>query len=93
MIPARHAPILFGLVLSGLMSLIVSGIATLRATGLGEGAVALWMGSWASSWAVAFPTVLVVGPLTRRVVARLTRPDQVAAASERRRPGAGGRRP
>ena len=84
MIPARFAPILFGLVLSGLMSLIVSGIATLRAAGLGEGVAPLWMGSWASSWAVAFPTVLVVGPLTRRIVARLTRPD---------RPDVGGRRP
>ena len=74
MIPARFAPILFGLVLSGLMSLIVSGIATLRAAGLGEGVAALWMGSWASSWAVAFPTVLVVGPLARRAVGRLTQP-------------------
>ena len=74
MIPARHAPILLGLVLSGLMSLIVSGIATLRAAGLGEGVAALWMGSWVSSWAVAFPTVLVAGPLARRVVARLMRP-------------------
>ncbi len=44
MIPARYAPILFGLILSGLMSCMVSGIATLRATGLGAGVFALWMG-------------------------------------------------
>ncbi len=31
MIPARFAPVLFGLILSGLMSAIVSAIATFRA--------------------------------------------------------------
>jgi hypothetical protein len=71
MLPAKYAPILFGLILSGLMSLIVSGLSTLRAVGLGEGFPALWLGNWAVSWAIAFPTVLVVAPLTRRIVARL----------------------
>jgi uncharacterized membrane protein len=73
MIPARFAPILFGLLLSGMMSLIVSGIATLRALGMVDGLVASWLGSWLFSWAVAFPTVLIVAPLARRIVARLTR--------------------
>jgi hypothetical protein len=73
MIPARYTPILFGLILSGLMSLIVSGIATLRALGFGPGLVGNWLTAWAFSWAVAFPTVLFVAPLTRRLVARLTR--------------------
>ncbi|WP_103259214.1 DUF2798 domain-containing protein [Tabrizicola aquatica] len=73
MIPARFSPVLFGLILSGLMSLIVSGLSTARALGLGEGFVAVWLGNWAVSWAIAFPTVLVVAPLTRRIVARLVR--------------------
>jgi hypothetical protein len=73
MIPSRYAPILFGLILSGLMSLIVSGIATLRALGFGSGFVGNWLTAWAFSWAVAFPTVLIVAPLTRRLVGRLTR--------------------
>lgn len=74
MIPLRFAPVLFGFLLSGMMSFIVSGIATFRAAGLAEGFVWLWMSSWAPSWLVAFPTVLVVAPLTRRLVGRLTRP-------------------
>jgi len=73
MIPARFAPVVFGFILSGLMSLIVSGIATLRAVGMPPDILAKWMGSWAFSWAVAFPTVLVVAPLARRLVARLVR--------------------
>ena len=78
MIPARFAPMLFGLVLSGLMSPIVSGIATLRAAGTAEGFGALWMGSWLSSWVVAFPTALVVAPLTRRTVGRMIRPAEAS---------------
>ncbi|MBZ4690770.1 MAG: DUF2798 domain-containing protein [Cereibacter changlensis] len=74
MVPARFAHILFGLILSGLMSCIVSGISTLRAIGLPPGFLGQWMGSWITAWAVAFPTVLVVAPVTRRLVARLTRP-------------------
>lgn len=72
MIPARYAPILFGLILSGLMSCIVSGIATLRAIGMTPDLFQTWFGSWLTAWAVGFPTVLVVGPITRRIVARLT---------------------
>lgn len=71
--PPRAAPFLFGFLLSGMMSLIVSGIATFRALGLSETFVGLWGSSWISSWAVAFPTVLVVAPLVRRIVARLVR--------------------
>ena len=72
MIPARHAPILFGFILSGLMSCIVSGLSTLRALGLEE-FLGNWMGNWAISWAVAFPVVLVMAPIARRIVARLVR--------------------
>jgi hypothetical protein len=72
MIPARFAPILFGFVLSGLMSLIVSGISTGRALGFSSALPATWAGNWALSWLVAFPTVLVVAPIARKLVARLT---------------------
>ncbi|WP_299027038.1 DUF2798 domain-containing protein [uncultured Sulfitobacter sp.] len=71
MIPARFAPVLFGFILSGLMSCIVSGIATSRVLDSGSAFVPAWMTSWMFSWAVAFPTVLVVAPITRRIVARL----------------------
>jgi hypothetical protein len=74
MIPRRFAPILFGLILSGLMSLLVSGIATLRAVGPVSGFLSVWAGAWLSAWAVAFPVVLVVAPFTRRVVERLVTP-------------------
>jgi hypothetical protein len=72
MIPAKYAQILFGFILSGLMSLIVSGIATARAVGLAD-LFSFWPGAWISSWLVAFPAVLVVAPIARKLVAKVTR--------------------
>lgn len=69
----RYAPFLFGLLVSGLMSFLVSGVATLRALGPVEGFGGFWMAAWLPAWAVAFPTILVVAPLVRRLVASLVR--------------------
>lgn len=76
MLPKQFAPALFGLMLSGLMSLLVSGISTYRAVGFGDSFAGLWVGAWLTAWLVAFPVVLVVAPLARRTVAALvdTRP-------------------
>ena len=68
MIPQKFAPALFGLILSGLMSLLVAGISTYRAVGLGEDFFGLWASAWLTAWLIAFPVVLVVAPLTRRLV-------------------------
>ena len=73
MIPARYAPILFGFLLSGFMSAMVSAIAIYRSLEVGGAFFSTWLGAWASSWLVAFPVVLVVAPITRRLVAKLTR--------------------
>jgi hypothetical protein len=73
-LPARFELPLFAFLLSGLMSLLVSGVATWNAVGLPDAFVAKWLTSWLSSWLVAFPAVMVVAPLVRRVVARFVVP-------------------
>jgi hypothetical protein len=73
MISPKLAPVVFGFVLSALMSLIVSGIATVRTAGLIDTLPSLWLGAWLMSWLVAFPVVLIVAPMARRVVQRLVR--------------------
>ncbi|APG45558.1 DUF2798 domain-containing protein [Phaeobacter porticola] len=73
MLPARFAPILFGLILSGIMSCIVTGVATLKAVGFSAEAPGLWMGAWSFGWPVAFAVVLVVAPGVRRLVAILVK--------------------
>jgi hypothetical protein len=67
----KFAPALFGLILSGLMSLLVSGISTYRAVGFSESYVGVWLSAWLTAWLVAFPVMLVVAPLARRTVAWL----------------------
>jgi len=75
MFPARFAPALFGLILSGLMSLVVSGISTFRASSPGSDFLSLWMGAWLLAWLIAFPLVLIVAPITRRIVQHLVTPS------------------
>lgn len=74
MIPQKFAPQLFGLILSGLMSLLVSGISTLRAIGFAPHFLQTWAGAWLTAWLFAFPVVLVVTPLARKAVQRLVTP-------------------
>lgn len=73
MFPPGAAAILFGLILSGMMTLFVTCIATWRAISFGEGFIELWVGSWLTGWLVAFPMVLILAPFTRRLVAKLVR--------------------
>ncbi len=75
MIPRKFEPYLFGLVLSGLMSLVVSGITTLRTVGFVDGFVSMWIGAWLTAWVLAFPIVLFVAPLARKVVQRFLAPN------------------
>ena len=75
MFPKKLAPALFGFILSGLMSLLVSGISTYRAAGVAPDFVGTWATGWVTSWLVAFPVVLLVAPLTRRAVGALVAQD------------------
>lgn len=72
MIPRRYAPLLFGFLLSGLMSLLVSGISTYRAATSAGQFIDLWIGAWLTAWLVALPAVLVAAPVVKRVVERVT---------------------
>jgi hypothetical protein len=75
MIPRKYGPQLFSLILSGLMSLLVSGISTFRAIGLVTNFSNLWGSAWLTAWLFAFPAVLLVTPLARKAVQLLTAKD------------------
>lgn len=72
MIPRRFAPVLFSFILSGVMSLLVSGLSTFAATGATANFAALWLRSWGGAWLLAFPLVMVISPAARRIVESLT---------------------
>lgn len=73
-LPARYAAVITPLILSVFMSAIVSFIATWRAVGLPDGVAWLWLSAWKTSWLVAFPSLLVVLPIVRRITALLVEP-------------------
>ena len=71
MIPRKFEPVLNGLVLSGIMSLLVSGVATLHTAQPGTEFLSVWASSWLTGWLVAFPSVLLAAPFTRNIVRRM----------------------
>ncbi|AWC23077.1 hypothetical protein CO731_02545 [Aminobacter sp. MSH1] len=68
-LPARYAAFAMPLVLSVVMTFVVSAISTLKSLGPTPAFLATWPSAWALSWLVAFPTLLLVLPLVRRIVA------------------------
>jgi hypothetical protein len=82
-LPHRAAPILFGALTSGFMSLLVSGVATWRALGFVPHFAAAWLHAWVLAWPIAFTALLLVAPLVRLIVAVLVEPPPVSAMSPR----------
>ena len=71
-IPHRHAPIVFGAVLSAIMVTVVSAFVLIINDGFHAGFVAQWLKSCATTWVIAFPTVTLLAPRVRRFVEFVT---------------------
>lgn len=72
-VAARHAPLLIAFFMSLCMALPMSGVLTLLNLGFNTTALLRWPRNFIVAWPIAFPTVLLVGPQVRRLVAWLTR--------------------
>jgi hypothetical protein len=74
-IPRRYSHFVFGIIQSGLTSLIAAGIASLPAD-----SVMLfiwhWMVSWLIAWAAMLPVVLLAAPAIRAFSLRLTQEEE-----------------
>ncbi|MFB9995815.1 Protein of uncharacterised function (DUF2798) [Providencia rustigianii] len=66
-LPVRAMFFLVPFFLSLVMSGIVSLISTIRALGFTSEIFSPWISSWGISWFIAFPTVLFVLPIARRI--------------------------
>lgn len=75
-LPARYAAILMPLILSIIMTFVVSLIATFKAVGFANFSLLEWMSAWGLSWLIAFPTLIVVLPVVRRIVGLLVDPQR-----------------
>jgi phosphotransferase system glucose/maltose/N-acetylglucosamine-specific IIC component len=81
-IPSRYEIVVFSFFLSMLMSFLVSGISTIRTLGITDTLLTSWASNFISSWLVAFPSVMVVAPIVRRLVRFLIR-DEKAMTDDR----------
>lgn len=72
----RCAALVMPFVLSVLMTLIVSAVSTLKSLGPSAAFLTTWPQAWFLSWLVAFPALLLVLPLVRRIVAFVCDPSR-----------------
>ncbi len=70
-LPARYAAIVLPFFLTFFMTFVISGISTLKSLGMVPAFWSIWPVAWGWSWAIAFPTLLVVMPLVRRLVSAI----------------------
>jgi hypothetical protein len=72
-LPARYGAWVMPLLLSIFMTCIVSLISTLKGIGWSPQFAHKWLAAWGLSWVIAFPVLLLVLPLVRRVTMVLVR--------------------
>jgi hypothetical protein len=71
-IPRRHAHFVFGVLQSGLTSLIAAGIASYPMLARGI-FLSNWLKAWLVAWAIMLPVVLFAAPGIRWLAMKLTR--------------------
>ncbi len=73
-IPRRFSHYVFGVIQSGLTSMIASAIASIPAFASGR-FLLNWLGSWLIAWALMLPVVILAAPAIRSLVLVLTRDE------------------
>jgi len=73
-IPNCYASIVLPLFLSIIMTFIVSCISTLKSMGFEQFSFTMWMSAWGISWLIAFPVLLLVLPVVRKMTIILVQP-------------------
>ena len=71
-LPKRHAPQLLAFFTSLFMSFLMSMVITFINVGPREDFLLLWMRAFGTAFVIAFPTILMVLPIARHLVERLT---------------------
>lgn len=70
-LPVRLFQPVFGLFMAIFMSFLMSGAITALNIGLPPDFVSRWMHSWGVAFSLAYPAILIVAPIARRIALRL----------------------
>lgn len=72
MIPRHYSNIIFSFFMAFIMSGMMSCVVTFLNIGGVEGFLFIWLRAWSIAFIFAFPIVLVVGPLAKKLTAHVT---------------------
>lgn len=67
MIPRKYQPIVFAFFMALLMSCFMSLIISIVNVGLVSNIGTIWLRAWAVAFSAAFPAVVVVAPIVRKL--------------------------
>jgi hypothetical protein len=70
-IDAKHSNLLFAFFMSVLMAFLMSGVLTAIHLGITPHFIAQWLHSFVLAWPIAFPSILLLAPIVRKIVAHL----------------------
>jgi hypothetical protein len=73
MIHPKYQSVVFAFFMALLMSCLMSLVITVHNIGLVPDLFSIWLQAWAFAFMVAFPAVMLVAPLVRKLVATLVR--------------------
>ncbi|MEZ5530485.1 MAG: DUF2798 domain-containing protein [Porticoccaceae bacterium] len=76
MIDKKYQHVVFAFFMAMLMSCFMSLVISIFNVGLVDNIVEIWLHAWAFAFVVAFPTVMVVAPMVRRLVVLVIRNDE-----------------
>ncbi len=74
-IPAKYGNLLFACILSIIMVTIISGAVVIINQGLTPEMPRQWLKGFMTAWPIAFPSLFVIAPRVRKLVNRLTEPE------------------
>lgn len=75
MIPRKYQHLVFAFFMAGLMSCLMSLVISIFNVGLVDNILQIWLHAWGFAFVVAFPAVLVVAPLVRKLVSLVIKKD------------------
>lgn len=76
-LPSHYGRYVMPLILTFLMTFAVAGISTwIAVRSVSVFLLESWMKSWMISWVIAFPAMVMLMPITQRLVALIVRGDK-----------------
>jgi len=73
-LPKSAVHIATSFVLSIFMTGVISAISTVRNIGFDASFFEMWPSAWLLSWVIAFPTLVLVLPVVKRIISAITKP-------------------